>query len=149
MLENLATAGEYSTGSCSTPWGLRGEFVLYFPKIIKTNLDLVKNPFVVPLENVADCMKDENISLRNDSGVKYMFKTNRICDFWLKVSDDYQNVGKEVLKQLLLFPCTYLCESGFSTRLHVKKSIEANSTLLQKTILNMLFHNATKNSRSC
>jgi len=39
--------------------GLRDESVLYFPEIIKTNLDLVKNRFVVPVMNVADCMEDE------------------------------------------------------------------------------------------
>jgi len=71
--------------------GLRKEFVLYFPEIIKSNFDLVKNRFVVPLENVADCMKDELIDLRNKSGAKYVFETNKICDFWLKVSDVYPN----------------------------------------------------------
>jgi len=78
--------------------GLREEFVMCFPEFINTNLDLVKNLFVVSLENVADCMKDELIDLRNDSGVKYMFKTNNICDFWLKMSDDYPTFGKEALK---------------------------------------------------
>jgi len=63
-------------------------------------------------------MQDELIDLQNDSGFKYMFDTNTICDFWLK--DSYPNVGKEALKKLLLFPSTYLCESGFSTLLHVK-----------------------------
>jgi len=36
------------------------------------------------------------------------------------VSDDYPNVGKEALNKLLLFPSTYLCESGFFTLLQVK-----------------------------
>jgi len=64
--------------------GLCKEFVLYFPEIIKANLDLVKNRFVVPLDNVADYMKDELIDLRNKSGAKYVFEANKICDFWLK-----------------------------------------------------------------
>ena len=71
----------------------------------------MKNHFVIPLENVADCIEDELIDLRNDSEAKYVFETNKICDVWLKVSDDYQNDGKEALKQLLLFTSTYLCES--------------------------------------
>ena len=78
--------------------GLRKEFVLYFPEIIKSILDLVKNRFVLPVENVADCMKDELIDLRNKSGTKYRFETNKICDFWLKVSDVYPNVWKEALR---------------------------------------------------
>jgi len=36
------------------------------------------------------------------------------------MSDSYPNVGKDALKKLLLFPSTYLCESGFSTLLYVK-----------------------------
>jgi len=37
------------------------------------------------------------------------------------VSDDYPNVGKEAFNKLVLFTSTYLCESGFSTLLHVKR----------------------------
>jgi len=69
--------------------GLREQFVLYLPEIFNTHVDLMKNPFVVPLENVADCMKDKLIDLRNNSGAKYVFETDKICDFCLKVSDDY------------------------------------------------------------
>jgi len=48
--------------------------MLYVPEIIKTNLDLVKNLFVVPLENVADCMKDELIDPQNvNSRSKHVF----------------------------------------------------------------------------
>ena len=45
--------------------GFRKEFMLYFHKISKTNLDLEKNCFVVLVKNVADCMKDELIDLQN------------------------------------------------------------------------------------
>jgi len=49
MLENLATAAgdkvnvDIASEVVQHLGGLREEFVLYFPKIIKTNLDLVKN----------------------------------------------------------------------------------------------------------
>jgi len=78
----------------------------------------VKNLFVVPDKNVAVCKQNDNF--QNDSGAKYVFKTNTIGDFWLKVSDIYPDVGKEALIKLLLFPSTYLCECGFSTLLHVE-----------------------------
>jgi len=58
----------------------------------------MKNRFVAPVENVADCLKDELIDLRNKSGSKYMFETNKICGFRLKVSDDCSNVWKEALR---------------------------------------------------
>ena len=48
--------------------GLRKELVLDFPEIIKSNFDLVKNRFVVPLENVADCMKDNSSTFGTSLG---------------------------------------------------------------------------------
>jgi len=59
----------------------------------QTYLDLIKNYVVVLLENVADHMKDKLVDLRNNS-ISHVFETNTICDFWLKVSDDYPNVVK-------------------------------------------------------
>ena len=70
MLENLATAAgdevkiDIASKVVQRLGGLRKEFVMYFPEIIKTNLDLVKNRFVLPDENVGDCMKGELIELR-------------------------------------------------------------------------------------
>jgi len=104
LFEHLATAAvdkvnvDVASKDVQHLGGFRKEFVLYFPEIIKLNLDLVKNRFAVPVENVADCMKDELIDLRNKSGAKYVFKTNKICDFWLKVSDDYPNILKQALR---------------------------------------------------
>jgi len=87
MFESLATAAgdEVNADTASEVvkhlGGHREEVVLYFLEIIKTNLDLTKNHFVVPLENVANCIKDELSNFRNDSGAKYVFETNKICDF--------------------------------------------------------------------
>ena len=61
-------------------------------------------------------------NLQNDSGAKYISETSTLCDFWLKLSDMYPNVGKEVLKKLLLVPSTYLCVCGFSPSAREKKS---------------------------
>ena len=98
MFENLATAAgdevdvDIASEVVQHLGELRKEFALYFPEIIKTNLDLVKIVFLFQSRNVADCMKDELIDLRHKSGPIYVFETNKICDFWLKLSDDYPNV---------------------------------------------------------
>jgi len=76
-------------------------------------------------------MQDDFIDLRNESEAKYMFKTNTMCNFWLKVSVGYPNVGKGALKKLLLFPRKYV--NLDSHTLHVKTEIQ------QKTILDALF----------
>jgi len=70
LFKNLATASgnevnvDIASQVVQRLGGLRKDFVLHFPELIKTNLDLVKNRFVVPVENVADCMKGELIDLR-------------------------------------------------------------------------------------
>jgi len=70
MFESLATAtGDEVNADIASEviqhlGGQREEVVLYFLEIIETNLDLTKNHFVFPLENVADCIKDELIKVR-------------------------------------------------------------------------------------
>jgi len=74
LLENLPTAAadkvnvDVASKVVLHLGGLRKEFALYFPEIIKTNLDLVKIVLLFQSRNVADCMKDELIDLRNKSG---------------------------------------------------------------------------------
>ena len=73
MFENVATAAgdEVNVDVASKVVhhlrGLRKEFALYFPEIIKTNLDLLKI-VLFQSKNAADCIKDELIDLRNKSG---------------------------------------------------------------------------------
>jgi len=85
------------------------------------------------------------IDLRNDSGAKYVFETNTICDFLLKASDSYSNVGKEALKKLLLFPSTYLCESGFYPSARENKKSKPTRLYSRKRSEMRSFHNAAKN----
>jgi len=74
LFENLATAAgdEVNVDVASKVVhhlrGLRKEFALYFPEIIKTNLDLLKIVLFFQSKNAADCIKDELIDLRNKSG---------------------------------------------------------------------------------
>ena len=74
MFEKLATAAvdegivDVASKVVQHFRGLRKEFAQYFPEIIKTNLDLVKIVLFVQSKNVADCIKDELIDLRNKSG---------------------------------------------------------------------------------
>jgi len=74
FFENLATVAGDEVNVDIAPevvqhlGGLRKEFVLYFPEIIKANLDLAKIVLLFQSRNVAGCMKDELIDLRNKSG---------------------------------------------------------------------------------
>ena len=99
---------------------LKKEFLTYFPEISNVGLELVRKPFSIPLETVRDDLQDELIDLRNDSGCKGMFDSLSVCEFWERVCVSYPRVAKICMKALLPFSTTHLCESGFSTLLHMK-----------------------------
>ena len=99
---------------------LKKEFLTYFPEISNVDLELVRKPFSIPLEKVCDDLQDELIDLRNDSGCKDMFDSLSVCEFWARVCASCPRVAKVCMKVLLPFSTTYLCESGFSTLLHMK-----------------------------
>jgi len=88
----------YGIESCSTPWRVSWRICAVPSRNHQNKLGFGEISFIVPVENVTDCMKDELIDLRNKSGTKYVFEANKICGFWLKVSDDYPNVWKEALR---------------------------------------------------
>ena len=94
---------------------LRKEFLTYFPEISAVDLELVRKPFAIPIEKVADNLQDELIDFRNDTTCKDMFESLSICEFWVTACVSYPRIGKECVKVLLPFSSTYLCEAGFST----------------------------------
>jgi len=109
----------YNIGICSTPyWRTSWEICAVLSRIHQNNCIWWK--IFLLLQSRMLQYASTIITILNDSGTKYVFETNKICDFWLKVSDIYPNVGNEALIKFLLFPSTYLCECGFSTLLHVK-----------------------------
>ena len=112
-----------SSAILAHPTNLKKEFLTYFPEISNADLELVRKPFSIPLEKVRDNLQDELIDLRNDSGCKDMFDSLSVCEFWARVCVSYLRVAKVWMKVLLPFSTTYLCESGFSTLLHVKTKV--------------------------
>ena len=83
-------------------------------------MELVRKPFAILIEKVADDLQDELIDFRNESACKDMFETLSICKFWARVCVCYPRVGKECIKVLLPFSIMYLCEAGFSTLVQIK-----------------------------
>ena len=99
---------------------LKKEFLRYFPEISNVDWDLVRKPFSNQVEKVQDDLQDEFIDLRNDSACKDLFDNLSIYEFWARVRVSYPRVAKVCIKVFLPFSSTYLCESGFSTLLHIK-----------------------------
>lgn len=61
------------------------------------------------------------MELKTDSGVRDMFDKKSITELWPLMCDSYPKVAEMAIRVLLPFVSTYLCESGFSTLLQIKR----------------------------
>ena len=100
---------------------LSSSFSSYF-KYDDMNYDWIVSPFTSRIESVPDSLQDDVIDLKNDLTLKPDFESAKYLEFWLKMVSDpkFKNLALEVMKILLPFPTTYLCEVGFSTLLLLK-----------------------------
>ena len=99
---------------------LENEFSRYFPEPSDDELDLVRNPFKLPVDKVPDHCQDEFLEQKTDSGERDMFDEKSITELWPLVFDSYKKVTEIAIRALLPFVLTYLCELGFSTLLQIK-----------------------------
>ncbi|XP_048655889.1 SCAN domain-containing protein 3 isoform X2 [Marmota marmota marmota] len=89
----------------------------------------IQNPFLSSKDslNLTITLHDKLLKLATDEGLKIKFEnTASLASFWIKVKNEYPELAEIALKSLLLFPSTYLCETGFST-LSVIKTKHRNS----------------------
>ena len=94
------------------------EFDRYFPatKDPRNGKEWIRNPFVnKPGEFTMPVEKEvQLIEIKNDGGLKSMFETLTLTEFWIKVMGKYPEIATTAIKCLLPFPTSYLCEVGFS-----------------------------------
>ena len=106
---------------------------------------LARNLFIIIVGNIPEEMKNEFLSLVNNTSKKYLFKhEENISDFWAAISSQYPKISLFTLRVLLPFSSTYLCEIGFSTLLNIKSKtrniLEAERDMrcaLSKTLPNI------------
>ncbi|XP_004441803.1 PREDICTED: SCAN domain-containing protein 3 [Ceratotherium simum simum] len=106
-------------------------FELYFPSKEDPRIgnSWIQNPFLSSKDNLnlTITLQDKLLKLATDEGLKMNFEnTASLASFWVKVKNEYPELAEIALKTLLLFPSTYLCETGFST-LSVIKTKHRNS----------------------
>ena len=99
---------------------LQTEIKSYFPELSHDAFTLVRNPFLVAIEQVDDEFQDELIDLRNDSSCRDLFEDVSVTEFWIQVSSSYPQISRNCLMKLPLFTTTWLCESAFSAPLNTK-----------------------------
>ena len=65
-------------------------------------------------------MKKELIDLRNDGNIKLLHRKMSLDEFWIKIQNEYPNIGENPLVIFLQFSTTYLCETAFSVLPNLK-----------------------------
>ncbi|XP_015685817.1 protein ZBED8-like, partial [Protobothrops mucrosquamatus] len=99
---------------------LADEISSYFPNLPDTPFALARSPFTVKVENVPGTAQEEFIDLINSDAARTDFSTMPVTKFWIKCLESYPVLSETVLRLLLPFPTTYLCETGFSSLLVIK-----------------------------
>ncbi|XP_019509197.1 PREDICTED: zinc finger BED domain-containing protein 5-like [Hipposideros armiger] len=99
---------------------LAEEISSYFPNLPDTPFALARSPFTVKVEDVAETAQEEFIELTNNDAARTDFSTMPVIKFWIKCLQSYPFLSETVLRLLLPFPTTYLCETGFSNLLVIK-----------------------------
>ena len=99
---------------------LEESFKTYFPHLKEFDTTLCNNPFNKNYEDLENFLQDEFIELKNNSDFKKIFDEVTIEQFWVLIQHKYQLIGEWVLRFLVQFSSTYLCESGFSHLVYLK-----------------------------
>lgn len=99
---------------------LASEISWYFPNLPEIPFALARSPFSVKAEDVPETAQEEFTRLTNSDAARADFSTMPVTQFWVKCLQSYPVLSEMVLRLLLPFPTTYLCETGFSSLLVIK-----------------------------
>ena len=101
---------------------LQDKIEKYFPTVSTENYKWARNPFL-PLNT--HCIlnlkgEEKRIDIRNDGNIKQLHRKMPLDEFWIKIQNEYPNIGEKALVILLRFSTTYLCETAFSVLTNLK-----------------------------
>ena len=91
---------------------LEEEISRYFPNLRDTSFALASSPFTIRVEDVPENAQEEFIELITSNAPKTNYSSMSVTKFWIQSLQSYP-----VLSEILPFPTTYLCETGFSSLL--------------------------------
>jgi hypothetical protein len=92
---------------------LKTHFMKYFPEEMKQYY-WIKDPFTEkPPTNFTTTEEEQLINISSDSSLRMQFSSYSLLGFWNSIKDEYPEVNNKVLRILIPFDTSYLCEAGF------------------------------------
>ena len=79
----------------------------------------IQQPFLAVMDEDDD-LHEELIDMKTNIGVKVLFESIPLADFWCSQLESYPNLAQSALQNVLPFPTTYLSEAGFSALVQIK-----------------------------
>lgn len=95
----------------------------YFPDLNK-NIEWIRYPFNINTksmpEGLSHAEEEQLLELVSDGFLKNKYKECTLTSFWLQMQHVYPVLTEKVLKYILPFPASYLCEVAFSAFVDIK-----------------------------
>ena len=66
------------------------------------------------------------IDLQHDEAARDVYAAEKLCTFWVQMLKSYSIIAEPVVRVLLIFLSTWLCESTFSILLRIKTKHRSN-----------------------
>ncbi|XP_071056563.1 zinc finger BED domain-containing protein 5-like [Onthophagus taurus] len=103
--------------------GLQEGLKNYFPDLT-TNFKWIRQPFNIDSsampDNLSNVEQEQLLELPANEFLKNKHKECSLASFWLQMQQLYPNLTEKVLKHVLPFPTSYLCEVAFSALVDIK-----------------------------
>uniref|UniRef100_K7FVA3 DUF4371 domain-containing protein n=1 Tax=Pelodiscus sinensis TaxID=13735 RepID=K7FVA3_PELSI len=87
----------------------------------RDGLSFIRNPFTTDVNSVLEYFQEEFLDLKNDFAAQDIYQQSTIEKCWASVIGSYPYLSAHAVIFLLPFVSTYMCETGFSCLLHVRK----------------------------
>ena len=109
---------------------LKSELKRYFPHLGNFDTSLISNPFKYNPQLIPDTIRDEFIDMVNSTRFKLLFadvskKELAIETFWSNVAFSFPSIGEYVIRVILPFGSSYLCEQSFSVLTNIKDKLRS------------------------
>ncbi|GLV46128.1 hypothetical protein CBL_05189 [Carabus blaptoides fortunei] len=111
----------------------------YFPDLNK-NIEWIRYPFNINAttmpEGLSHAKEEQLLELASDGFLKHKYKEYTLTSFWLQMQHVYPISTEKVLKYILPFRTSYLCEVAFSALSQKKEQTFGRGVVSQVKINN-------------